>query len=61
MKVTVEVKNEQDVKKIKKLLGKENIVVVKSQRERILENLFNKFRVKLPARYKFDREEIHAR
>lgn len=61
MKIIVEVKNEQDVKKIKKLLGKEHVTVVKSPKERILENLFNKFRVKLPARYKFDREEIHAR
>jgi hypothetical protein len=61
VKVIVEVKNEQDIKKIKKLIGKEHVAVVKSSKERILENLFSKFRVKLPARYKFDREEIHAR
>jgi hypothetical protein len=61
MKVIVEVKNEQDVKKIQKLIGKEHVAVVKSPKERILENLFSKIRVKLPARYKFDREEIHAR
>jgi hypothetical protein len=61
MKVIVEVKNEQDIKKIKKLIGKEHVAVIKSPKERILENLFSKFRVKLPAHYKFDREEIHAR
>jgi ATP-dependent Lon protease len=55
VKIIVEVKNEEDVKKIKKLLGKEHVTVVKSPKERILENLFSKFRVKLPARYKFDR------
>jgi hypothetical protein len=61
MKVIVEVRNEQDVKKIKQLIGKERVAVIKSPKDRILENLFSKFRVKLPARYKFDREEIHAR
>ncbi len=61
MKVIVEVKNEQDIKKIQKLIGKVHVTVVKSPKDRILENLFNKFQVKLPARYKFDREEIHAR
>lgn len=61
LKVIVEVKNEEDVKKIKKLLGKERVAVVKSPKERILESLFSKFKIKLPARYKFDREEVHAR
>lgn len=61
MKVIVEVKNEQDVNKIRKLLGKEHVAILKSPKERILQNLFSKFRVKLPARYKLDREELHAR
>lgn len=61
MNVIVEVKNEQDIKKIKKLIGKEHVAVIKSPKERILENLFSKFQVKFPARYKFDTEEIHAR
>lgn len=61
MKIMIEVKNEQDVNKIKKLIGREHVAVIKSSKERILENLFSKFRVKLPARFKFDREEIHAR
>lgn len=61
MKVIVEVRNEQDIRIIKKLVGKDHVAVIKSSKDRILENLFSKFRVKLPARYKFDREEIHAR
>lgn len=61
MKVLVEVKDKEEMNKIYKMFGKDHVVVVTSQRERILDSIFNKFRVKLPARYKFDRENVHAR
>jgi len=61
MKVIVEIKDKEEMKKIMKMFGKEHIAVVKPHKERILDTIFNKFKVKLPARYKFDREEIHAR
>ena len=61
MKVMVEIKDKEEMEKIYKIFGKNHVSVVTSQRERILDSIFNKFRVKLPARYKFDREEIHAR
>jgi len=61
MKVIVEVKDKEEMKKIQKMFGKDHVAVVTSQKERILDSLFNKFNVKLPARYIFDREEAHAR
>jgi len=61
MKVIVEVKDKEEMKKIQKMFGKDHVAVITSQKERILDSLFNKFRVKLPARCKFDREEVHAR
>ena len=61
MKVIVEVKGKEEVNKIRKMFGKERVAIVTSQKESILDSIFNKFKVKLPARYKFDREEIHAR
>ena len=61
MKVIVEVKGKEEVNKIRKMFGKEHVSIVSSQKELILNPIFNKFKVKLPARYKFDREEIHAR
>ncbi len=61
MKVIVEVRDKNEVNKIRKMFGKEHVAVVTSQKELILDSIFNKFKVKLPARYKFDREEIHAR
>jgi len=61
MKIIVEVKDKEEMKKIQKMFGKDHVAVMTSQKERILDSLFNKFRVKLPARYKFDREEAHAR
>ncbi len=61
MKVIVEVKGKEEVNKIRKMFGKEHVAILTSQKESILDSIFNKFNVKLPARYKFDREEIHAR
>ncbi len=61
MKVIVEIKDKEEMKKIMKMFGKEHVAVVKSHKERILDTIFNKFKVKLPERYKFDREGIHAR
>lgn len=61
MKVIVEIKDKQEMKKIMKIFGKEHVAVVESHKERILDAIFNRFKVRLPARYKFDREEIHAR
>jgi hypothetical protein len=61
MKVIVEVRGKEEVNKIRKMFDKEHVSIVTSQKELILDSIFNKFKVKLPARYKFDREEIHAR
>jgi len=61
MKVIVEIKDKEEMKKIQKMFGKDHVAVLTSQKEQILDSIFNKFRVKLPARYKFDREEVHAR
>ncbi len=61
MKVIIEVKNASDVQKIERFFGKDHVRVVKSPREKILDGIFSKFNVKLPAKYKFDREDIHAR
>lgn len=61
MKVIVEIKDKEEMIKIQKMFGKDHVVVITSQKERILDSLFNRFRAKLPARYKFDREEVHAR
>jgi len=61
MKVIVEIKSKEDMKKMQKMFGKEHVAVIITQKERILDSLFNKFSVKLPARYKFDRDEAHAR
>ena len=61
MKVIVEVKDKEEMKKIQRMFGKDHVANVTSQKERILDFIFNKFRVKLPTRYKFDREEVHAR
>jgi hypothetical protein len=61
MKVIVEVRGKEEIDKIRKMFGKEHVSIVTSQKELILDSIFNKFKVKLPARYKFDREAIHAR
>lgn len=63
MKVIIEIERDEDLEQIKKAFKREKISVVRSQRERkkILESIFKRYNVKLPANYKFDREEIHAR
>ncbi|MDN3512014.1 MAG: hypothetical protein NG784_12035 [Candidatus Jettenia sp.] len=63
MKVIIEIERDEELEKIGKVLKGENITVVKTKRgrEEILENIFKKYNVKLPANYKFDREKIHAR
>ena len=63
MKITIEIERDEELEKIGKVLKGESITVVKTNRgkEEILENIFKKYNVKLPANYKFDREKIHAR
>jgi len=63
MKVIIEIEKDEDLKKIKKALRGESIIVLKTQRERkkILESIFKRYSVKLPANYRFNREEVHAR
>lgn len=61
MKVIVEIKDKEEMKKIQKMFGKDHVAVITTQKERILDSLFNKFNAKLPVRYKFDRDEAHAR
>ncbi|MBI3584659.1 MAG: hypothetical protein HY096_12035 [Nitrospinae bacterium] len=61
MKVIVEIENEEEIKKVKKFFKTKHITIVKSDKEEMLEEIFNNFKVKLPKSYKFNREELHAR
>ncbi|MEK6682371.1 MAG: hypothetical protein AABY79_10455 [Nitrospirota bacterium] len=63
MKVIIEIEKDEDLNKIKKALKGANITIVKTQQKKrkILDAIFRKYNVKLPADYKFNREEIHAR
>lgn len=63
MKVVIEVENEKEIKRIRGILKGEHITVVKTRKERdmILEDIFNKFNIRLPKDFKLDREELHAR
>jgi hypothetical protein len=63
MKVSIEISSDEELKKIAEILKGQHITVVKSAKDRkkILEDIYNKYRVKLPTGYKFNREEIHAR
>lgn len=64
MKVIIEIEKEEDLNKIKRIFKKENITVVNTQAERkklLLESLFKKYNIKLPKKFKLNREEIHAR
>lgn len=63
MKVVIEVEDEKEIKKFRDILKAEHITVVKTrkQREIILEEIFNKFNIRLPKNFKIDREELHAR
>ncbi|MBI4619579.1 MAG: hypothetical protein HY739_05400 [Desulfobacterales bacterium] len=63
MKVVIEVENEEEIKRVRGILKGEHITVVKTRKERdmILEDIFNKFNIRLPKDFKLDREELHAR
>jgi len=63
MKVIIEIEKDEDLEKVKKAFQGENITVVKTQKEKrkLLEAIFKKYRIKLPANYKFKREEMHVR
>lgn len=63
MKVVIEVEDEKEMKKLKNILKAEHIKVVKSREEResILEDIFNKFKIRLPKNFKLNRQELHAR
>lgn len=63
MKVIIEIEKDEELEKIKKTFKGEKITVVRTQKERkkILESIFKRYNVKLPADYKFNREQIHAR
>lgn len=63
MKVIIEIEKDEELEKVKKAFQGESITIVKTQKERrkLLEAIFKKYRVKLPANYKFKREEVHVR
>ena len=63
MKVVIEVEDEKEIKRLRDILKAEHITVVKAQKEReiILKDIFNKFKVKLPKNFKLNRQELHAR
>ncbi|MFZ3064721.1 MAG: hypothetical protein WA277_05500 [Nitrospirota bacterium] len=63
MKVIIEIEKDEDLDRIKKALKGASITIVKTQQKKrkILDEIFRKYNVKLPANYKFNREEIHAR
>lgn len=63
MKVVIEVEDEKEMKRLRDILKVEHITVVKAQKEReiILKDIFNKFKVKLPKNFKLNRQELHAR
>lgn len=63
MKVVIEVEDEKEMKRLRCILKAEHITVVKAQKEReiILKDIFNKFKVKLPKNFKLNRQELHAR
>lgn len=63
MKVVIEVEDEKEMKRLRGILKAEHITVVKTQKEReiILKDIFNKFKVKLPKNFKINRQELHAR
>lgn len=63
MKVVIEVEDEKEMRRLRDILKAEHITVVKAQKEReiILKDIFNKFKVKLPKNFKLNRQELHAR
>lgn len=63
MKVVIEVEDEKEMRRLRDILKAEHITVVKAQKEReiILKDILNKFKVKLPKNFKLNRQELHAR
>lgn len=63
MRVLIEVANDEELKKIAKILKGQHITILKSvkDRKKILEDIFKRYNVTLPKNYKFNREEVHAR
>lgn len=63
MKVILELENEKELQKFKEFLSDNEITSfkVKKNKKKILNDILNKYQVKLPEDYKFDREEIHER
>ncbi|MBF0505580.1 MAG: hypothetical protein HQL09_01985, partial [Nitrospirae bacterium] len=60
--VSIEISNDDELKKIAEILKGQHITVFKSAKDRkkILEDIFNRYNVSLPKDYKFNREEIHG-
>jgi hypothetical protein len=63
MRVIIEIEKDDELQKVKDAFKGEHITIVKTQKERekALEDIFNKYNITLPKDFKFDREEIHAR
>ncbi len=63
MKVVIEVEDEKEIMKIRDVLKGEHITVLKSLKgkEKMLKDIFNEFKIKLPKDFKFDRQKLHAR
>lgn len=63
MKVIIEIEKDEELEIVKKTFKGKSITIVRTQKERrkLLDAIFNKYKVKLPKNYKFNREEIHAR
>ncbi|MBI4684962.1 MAG: hypothetical protein HY755_07160 [Nitrospirae bacterium] len=63
MKVIIEIEKDEEINKIKKVFKGEHITILKTHKEKnkILEEIFKRYSVKLPKNYRFDREAIHAR
>ena len=62
MRIIIEIEKDKDIEKLKRALKGETITVIRTRKERnnILESIFNKYNVKLPQNYSFDREAVHT-
>lgn len=62
MKVVIDIANDEELKKITKILKGRRIKILKpwKDRKKALEEIFNTYHLKLPKDYKFNREEIHS-
>jgi|GEM_PF-1552453 len=62
MRIVIEIEKDEDIEKLKRALKGETITVIRTRKERnnILESIFNKYNVKLPKNYSFDREAVHT-